>query len=121
MDLLLRRLSAEKTMSTRLAHDCVVTGLTSLLAVCFNTRGHSSIAEYELQCPSQNGAVPILNSTWSHHEDIESKRSLRHVDIRVTAPSHSRGPAAGGAEIRMRRRVSTLLATRSQSLSKMMR
>ncbi len=37
--LLLRRLSAEETMSTILTPDCGVTGLTSFLAVCFNTLG----------------------------------------------------------------------------------
>ncbi len=39
--LLLHRLSAEETMSTRPTHDllCNWTGLTSFLAVCFNTLG----------------------------------------------------------------------------------
>ncbi len=39
--LLLRRLSSEETMSTRLTHDlwCNWTGLTSFLADCFNTLG----------------------------------------------------------------------------------
>ncbi len=51
-----------------------------------------------------------------HTVRIESKRSLRHLDIRVTAPSQAAllarsrpaapaGPAAGGAEMCMRRRV----------------
>jgi hypothetical protein len=61
------RLSAEETLSTRLTHN-LCCNWTDVLAVCFDTRGHSSTADFaELQRLIQNGAVPILNSTFSHH------------------------------------------------------
>ncbi len=65
--LLLRGVSTDETMSKRLTHDLWIYGLTSLLAVCFNTRGHRLQADFELQRLIQNGAVSVLNSTLSNH------------------------------------------------------
>jgi hypothetical protein len=42
-------------MSMRLTHHMWINGLTSFLAVCFNARGHSSTADFELQRLIQNG------------------------------------------------------------------
>ncbi len=39
MFLLLRRMSAEEAVSTRLTRDLCINGQTSFLAVCFNKRG----------------------------------------------------------------------------------
>ncbi len=81
----------------RLTHDLWVDGLRAgFLAACFNTaRGHSyATVCFERQRPMLDWMLPIENRplrviTCGLRVRIESRRSLSHVDVRVTAPSHA--------------------------------
>ncbi len=65
--LLLRRLSAEETMSTRLTLDLWCNWLTSFLAVCFNTLG------------------PALNGNFGLHERVLVLNDKYHKVKRMIA------------------------------------